>query len=332
MPPPSPLSTALAHERKWRGARGEVPTDIPQLYVPLRRPLPAGARVLYTPGLLGAARLHYVRRGAQVDLWTEVVLVAEFPTAGAPVRWEEATVLEGLGPSLTQEPAAMAEHADLPPEAGSATSYVGWRRSFETFVYQQRPLTIYSCPAPKAVSRPGEEKGAFRGRLEQMRREQRDREVEKLRAKYAAEVQAIRERIQRAEEHLARETAERNRQAVQTTLSVGETLIGALFGRKRLSRRNVERAGAAMRRAGRTAGEFSDVARARETIAAQQAKLAALEQELAAALAGVQTALPPLVLEEIVIPPRKNELVVTTFGIGWLPWAVQEPGGLVGLW
>lgn len=294
--------------------------------------MPAGSRLLYTPGLLGAARLHYVRVGAQVDLWADQVLVAEFPAAGEPVRWEEATVLDGQGLKLADRPAAEAEHGDLPPEAGSAANYTGWRKSFEAFVYQQRPLTVYSCAAPKAVSRPGEDEGAFRGRLEQMAREQRDLAVEKLRGKYAAEVAAIRERIQRAEDHLARETAERNRQAMQATLSVGETLIGALFGRKTLSRRNVERAGAAMRRAGRTAGEFSDVTRARETIAEQQAKLAALEQELAAELAQVQTALPEPVLEEITIRPRKNELVVTAFGIGWLPWAVEGPGGVVGLW
>lgn len=315
-----------------RPAGVAMPVDIPQFYVPLRRPVPAGSRLLYTPGLLGAARLHYMRVGAQVDLWAEPVLLAEFPAAGETVRWEEATELDGRGLPLAEQPAAEAERGDLPPEASATASYADWRKSFEAFVYQQRPLTVYSCASPKAVSRPGEDEGAFRARLEQMAREQRDLAVEKLREKYAAEVVAIRERIRRAEDHLARETAERNRQAMQATLSVGETLIGALFGRKTLSRRNVERAGAAMRRAGRTAGEFSDVTRARETITEQQAKLAALEQELAAELAQVQTALPEPVVEEIVIRPRKNELMVTAFGIGWLPWAVEGPGGVVGLW
>ena len=309
-----------------------VPPELPQYYLPLKRPLPGGSRLRYTPGLLGAARLHYVRVGVEVDLWVEPVLVADFPAGGAELAWEEAAVLDGQGLTLAAQPAAEAEYGELPVEAGTAASYAGWRKSFEAFLYQQRPLTIYSCAAPKAVSRPGEDEGAFRGRLEQMGREQRDRAVEKLRGKYAAEVAAIQERIRRAEDHLARETAERNQQAMQATLSVGETLLGALFGRKTFSRRNVERAGAAMRRAGRTAGEFSDVTRARETIAEQQAKLAALQQELAAELAQVQTAPPSPVVEATLIRPRKNELVVTVFGIGWLPWAVDGQGGLERLW
>jgi hypothetical protein len=41
--------------------------------------------------------------------------------------------------------------------------------------------------------------------------------------------------------------------------------------------------------------------------------------------------LPPPALEEIVIRPRKNELVVTAFGLGWLPWAVDGTGTVVGL-
>ncbi len=273
---------------------------------------------MYRPGLLGAARVHYVRVGAQVDLWAEPVLVADFPEGGEAVRWEEATVLESFMPGTPDTPVGPA--SAFPPEAASPASYAAWRKSFEAFIHQQRPLTIYSCAALKAVSRPGEDEGAFRGRLDQMVREQRDLAVEKARTKYADEMAAIEERLHRAQDHLERETAERNQQAMQATLSVGETLLGAMFGRKKLSRRNVERAGTVMRRAGRTAGEFKDVARAKETIAEQQAKLAALEQELNAELAQIQTAVqPPPALEEIIIRPRKNELVVTAFGLGWLP-------------
>ncbi|MEN6305841.1 MAG: hypothetical protein ABFD96_24160, partial [Armatimonadia bacterium] len=231
----------------------------------------------------------------------------------------------------TLQPQPPSGPADLEPVSGelaAAASYPKWQGVFEDFVYQRSPLVLWQCASMKAVSRPDESEGAFRGRLDHMAREQRDLAVQKLRDKYAAQVEALQDRIKRTEERLEREKAEYGQQVLQTTLSVGTTLVGALFGRKLVSQRTVSRAGSSLRGAGRSMREKGEVGRAEGTLEEQQAELAALENELAAEIAAFEARQSPAeyVVEELGIRPRKNELEVAAFGLGWLPYEVGADG------
>ncbi|MEN6546294.1 MAG: ATP-binding protein [Armatimonadia bacterium] len=306
-----------------------VAPEVRQLFVPAASPVSAGARLLYKPTVLGAARLHYIRVTAGVDFWRELVLAAQPPPPGEGPSWEAAQVLSLQVATLQPQPPS--GPADLEPVSGelaAAASYPKWQGVFEDFVYQRSPLVLWQCASMKAVSRPDENEGAFRGRLDHMAREQRDLAVQKLRDKYAAQVEALQDRIKRTEERLEREKAEYGQQVLQTTLSVGTTLVGALFGRKLVSQRTVSRAGSSLRGAGRSMREKGEVGRAEGTLEEQQAELAALENELAAEIAAFEARQSPAeyVVEELGIRPRKNELEVAAFGLGWLPYEVGADG------
>jgi hypothetical protein len=315
-PAPSPVpAPALAPQA--------VAPEVRQFFVPAASPVSATGRLVYKPAVLGAARLHYIRVTADVDFWTEALLVAPPPPPGAGPSWEAAPVLGVQAATLqSQPPKGPGDLEALSAELAAATSYPKWQRAFEDFVYQRSPLVLWQCAAMKAISQPGENEGAFRGRLDHMAREQRDLAVQKLRDKYAAQVATLQGRISQTEERLAREKAEYGQQALQTTLSIGSTLVGALFGRKLLSQRTISGAGSSMRRAGRSMREKGDVDRAEDSIEAQRAELAAVESQLAAEISALEARQAPAqyVLEELVIRPRKNELEVPAFGLAWLPY------------
>lgn len=322
VPPPLPAAPAPTPQPSEPQA---VAPEVRQFVVPTTSPVSADGRVRYQPVVLGAARLHYIRVTAGVDFWREMVLAAQPPPPGEGPSWEAAQVLSVPVSSL--QSGLPPESADLEPvnvDMAAAASYPRWQRDFGDFVYQRSPLVLYQCTSMKAISQPGESQGAFRGRLDHMAREQRDLAVQKLRDKYAAEVKALQDRIERTEERLTREKAEYGQQMLQTTLSVGTTLVGALFGRKLVSQRTVSRAGSSMRGVGRSMREKGEVGRAEGTLEEQQAELAALEGELAAEIAAMEARQAPTeyVLEELAIRPRKNELEVAAFGLGWLPYEV----------
>ena len=135
---------------------------------------------------------------------------------------------------------------------------------------------LHSCEALNALSDPAEEEAAFRGRLAHRAREHRDREVARLREDYGRKLARIQDRISRAEERIAQEEGQYRRQRLNTMLSVGETLAGALFGRKLFSQTSVGRAATTARAASlRQRGHRSGRARL-----SSFRRVADLEQEL----------------------------------------------------
>ncbi len=67
-----------------------------------------------------------------------------------------------------------ARFARLPAELARAKSYAAWTKSLKSFLYRERTLRVWNCPALKEWSRPLESEREFRLRLVQASREERD--------------------------------------------------------------------------------------------------------------------------------------------------------------
>jgi hypothetical protein len=111
-------------------------------------------------------------------------------------------------------------------------------------------------------------------------------------------------------------------------VSVGATVLGALFGRKLGSLGNVGRASTAARGAGRAARERGDISRARDDADALQQQLEALEVEFEGRLEAMRDKLEgkEVVCEELPIRPRKTDLSVERVVLVWTPWRVDAQG------
>jgi hypothetical protein len=298
-------------------AKPVVPAGVAEAYLPASGAAPP----LYRPTLLGVASLHYVQSRAGLDAWETAAWLAPLSAEGAAAPWEHGRELGRAAPAFGDGPEPGARYAPLPPGAGRAESFERWRRMLATHLYRARPLRLWRCAAPAAVSRPGESEGEFRARLCDAARARRDQDVEKLRARYAPQLARLRERIAQSEERVAREQAEYGQRKVQAAISIGATVVGALFGRKLGSVGNVGRATTAARGVGRAADERGDVARASERVEEVRAKLAQLERALADDLARIESPADPkaLALEELLVPPRKADLEVKPLVLVWSP-------------
>ena len=324
----SPAAAApLAREEAppAEAARPVVPPKVEERFLPA---LGGSGRLLHRPGLLGLASLHYANARAQVDVWESLALVTDLrgdDSARAP--WASASVIEGGAPELEDEPEPDARFAPLPPAAAQPDTYVRWSNMLKSHLYRDHPLRLWHCRELKAISKPGESEGDFRVRLRQLLRERRDREIEELRKRFAPKLERIQERIRRAEERIAREQSQYQQQKLQTAVSLGATVLGALFGRKLGSLGNVGRATTAARGAGRASREREDVARARADLETLRQKLGDLEREFENALEDVRADVDALPCEELAVRPRKTDLlalapspplVVSVAGVGGL--------------
>jgi hypothetical protein len=281
--------------------------------------------VSYQASLLGRSKVHYVAAKERVDVWSDRALLA--PLDGDEASWEGAEVLEGVA-ELSAEPVAGSGFDPLPAAASRAASYAGWGRGLAETLYRTAALELKSAPGVALVAAPGEVEGDFVARVRQALRERRDAAIDALRKKYAAKLDAAEGQEQRAQEKVAREQSQASQQVMQTAISVGATVLGALFGRKTFSASNVGRATTAARGVSRTLRERGDIGAAEGSLESIRAKRGELEAELQKEIDAVTAAAAPEAapLSSVLIKPRKSDIVVEGVVLCWVPYWTG-PGG-----
>jgi len=330
-PSPQQPAASAASEAAPAAAstRPVVPPKIEEHFLPAAGTAGVRGKLVYRPAALGVATLHYTKARTEIDVWRSVAMLAPLRGDDAlRMPWEDATLLEEGAPDLDDEPEESAQFASLPSDAARPATYVRWSKMLRTHLYRSCPLLVWRSTDPRAMSRPGESEGEFRAQLRQMLHEKRDLEIEKLRKRYAPKLARLGDRIRKAEQRIERESSQYRQQKMHTAVSIGATVLGALFGRKLGSVGNVGRATTAARGASRAARERGDVARAREDAESLERQLQELEAEFETRLETVRekTDDSKLVCEELPIRPRKSDLTVERVVLVWTPWRVGEDG------
>jgi hypothetical protein len=115
---------------------------------------------------------------------------------------------------------------------------------------------------------------------------------------------------------------------MQTAISVGATVLGALLGRKVASVGTVGRATTSARGFGRAAREKGDIARAKRDLEALYAKLTDLQAEFEEEVNLLGERMDPATFEitTTVVRPRKTDISVGNFCLAWLPHWLAEDG------
>jgi hypothetical protein len=294
-------------------AASSAPTvgpGVPQFFAPA----PAGATL--RPWLAGAAQVRFVDVKRKVDLAREALFLTPIEDGPVPVNWDHATEPGLAATDLTIDPPPGVSYEPMPAVAAQAKQYTAWKREFTAWLAASQSLTLYRSPSTGLISAAGEAEGQFRVRARLAAREARDAAVEELRRKFAPKVAMVEERLRRAQQAVEREEQQAHAEKYQSAIDVGTTLIGALFGRKSLSR-----AGGAARSLSRARKEAADVARSADTLAAVQQQLADLQSDLDARIAELHTTLDPAneTLEPIEIRPKKPHIAVRLVALVWSP-------------
>jgi hypothetical protein len=284
--------------------------------------------MLYRPALLATAQLHYVRSTYDVDDWKTVSVMTSLGRSVPRNPWTKAEFLENGEPDLAGEGDPDASFSALPATAAKAKSYTQWSKTLATKLYRERSLSLWKCRSLKMTSRPGETEGEFRVRLQQLGREKRDLAVAKIEKRYGSKLATLRDRIRRAEQRVEKERSQYGQQKMQTVISIGTTVLGAMFGRKAASIGTVGRASTAMRGVGRASREKGDISRAMAELEAQQEKLMEMEREFEREAEAIREANDPssLELESVDVRPRKSDIAIDRVALVWTPWAVGPDG------
>jgi hypothetical protein len=326
----APPATAKTLEMSSASPRGRpsAPEGLPELFVAASGHGP----VSYQPALGVTAKLHFVDAKAEVDVWRHLAMLVPLGETTLDLDFNACASLDpALLSSASHDPLPAAAFLPLPKRAPNGTQLTAWKKSFVTHLYQKERLELLACPALKLVARANETPDAFRARVDQIAREERDDEVQSLRAKYDPKFQQLQAKLEALSAKIDKERAEATAKQVDTAAAFGDAFLGAIMGRSVVSASNVRRSASAVRSAGRAKKEVGDVARAEEQRAALHEKWAALQAEANAKLAALHAKAPGTALEvtRAQIAPRKADTDVGTLTLVWLPFRPGASGASV---
>jgi hypothetical protein len=296
--------------------RPVLPPEIQQYFVPVATSQPAGSSLIYIPKLWGSAKLFYADAKIGIAAEQDISLLKDFDS-----DWSDAGKTDFKEADFDQFPPVDGVFGELPPEGSNPKSYATWTRSFSGWVFRTQTLKLWKSNLLNQVSRPQETEKDFRIRLQLAAHEERDRQVEKLRTKYATKITSLQDRLRRAQQTVEKEKTQASQQKMQTAISFGTTVLGALFGRKKVSTSVLGRATTAARGVGRSMKESEDIARAEESVSVLQKQLTALEQQLQIESQELQNRIDPQTetFQPLEIRPKKTNITVKQVALVWIP-------------
>ena len=314
-----PRAEAEWHSTARSGPRPILPPGVREVFFAPQSPVPANAAVHYEPHILARAIVRYSLAAAGIEEHREEIYLAPAADTLGESAWDSATRLP-RAPEI--EPAARSgSFAPLPSVLAGPRGYAALATSLKSGLARTAKLTAWRAQAIGAVSRPDESEGEFRARIAHRVREWRDAEMEKVRTRQALKLATLTDRLERARQKVERERAEAKNQSLQTYVSIGSAVLGALLGRKKISSTTIGKAATSMRSASRATRQQADVAHAEESLTVLEEKRRELENEIDAELERIRLESAPerIPLEAVVIPARKTDTAVEEVVLAWVP-------------
>jgi hypothetical protein len=237
------------------------------------------------------------------------------------VDWSSSELLDVAPSDLENTPPDGATFSPLPKPASVAKNYTAWQKAFVAWLVQAQRLELWRHTALELTSKAGESERDFRIRVQNAQREARDAEVESVRQKFAARRAALEEKLRKIEQSLTREQEQATQQKLQTAVSIGATVIGALLGRKTISAGTIGRATTAARGVGRSAREQADVRLAQENADAARKAVEDLDAQVGEETRAIAARYDADAgnIEKVSIAPKRNQVTVQFVALGWIP-------------
>jgi len=316
-------------KRRSESVAPALPPAIEQYFVP-----GTGDSVVYHPRLIAAAEIAYSSVRNNIEDERTCVYTVEFEDGPVNVDWNNSDAAEINIDYLEDRGADEATYAECPACAAVAKNYTAWNRNFKRWLRQNETISLYRSKRFKLSSASGEAEGEFRARLQIVANEKRDQAVAKIRKRYASKVTTLENRLLRAMQAIDREKQQATKKKLDTAVSFGTAILGAVLGRKRVSTSSATRIGTAIKTASGARKEAADIKRAEETAARVRADIETLNRELSKEVATLESSFDAQAeeLNEVVIRAKSTDIHVPLVGLAWMPYQADETGRLRPAW
>lgn len=333
VPPTSGSSTSSPSSSRPSSSVPIIPSDISQYVLPIKELVGANTKITYAPCILAVSHVRFIDTKAKLDhavsrSW--LLPVREDPVF---IMLDDGTEEKVKVSELEVQPISQAEFIRPPEWVFQAKQYKVWMKRFQDWLVLREKHFLLSSPMFKLTSSKDETERDFRIRVREKAKEERDEQIQKLRAKFQEKVSTLENKIRLAEQTVERESEQIKSQDMQTAISIGATVFGAMMGRRRMSGGTLGRATTAARAANRSASARADLERANENLDTLNERMDDLEKQFQSEAAAIQAELERAAetVEVLNVSAKKTNISVDVFAFAWAPYK-KEDGKYIPLW
>lgn len=310
------ITTPQVQEKKQTNtSKPTVPPGIAEFFVNLNS---SQQPAHYEPRVGAFVKLHFVDAKKKIDVWQEICFALPVEDDGKSVDWSAGVNIPDLKTQIKKEPDTGSSFGELPSGLVQEKNYSGMSKDLSASLYQNQTLDVFQTADPNMTSEVGESERDFRVRVAHEMREKRDGMVAKLREKYADKIASLSEKIKRAQEKLAEKQEKAGMQKVETLISFGSTLIGALLGRG-VTKGTISQTGTSLRKATQIGKDSQAAAKSEDDVNAYQQQLHDIEEQMNQEIANLNANgdAESIKVDTTSIRPRKSDISVEKVVLLW---------------
>ena len=316
-------------KRKSAATAPALPPSIDQFFV-----RGSGENIVYHPRLIAGGDVVFTSARYNIEDERSVLHTVEFEDGPVDIDWDNSETLDLSIDDLRDGGDDDATFADCPAAADNTRAYASWGKDYKRWLRQNENITLFKSKQFKLTSLPTETEGDFRARMQDAASEKRDIAIAKIRKRYATKTTTLENRLMRAEQTIAVQKQQSTKKKLDTAISFGTAILGAVLGRKKLSSATATKIGSAIKTAGSASKEAADVDRARQTAEKVKADITELSKQLEKEVADLDTSFDAQSeeLDELVVRAKSTDIHVAVTGLAWLPYTADENGRLRPAW
>jgi len=270
------------------------------------------ANLIYNPGALGKALIHYQDKITDLREDLEKTLILR---SSELMNWEKSEEIKIS--NLLTKPEANAKFGEISGNINDSKDFNELKKNFADFIFYNSNFKLYHSPLIKIYSKPRESKSDFILRITQMARERRDEEVDKIEEKYSKDLQKLKEKLERSQEVLLKKQATANSLKQEAMVSAGESVIKIFMGR-----RSTTSASKAMNKYQKSKTVAIDIQEAQKDIETLNKEMELLENKLKIEVESIKERREKEISEikEVLIQPKKSDIEVKIVSLAWIPY------------
>jgi hypothetical protein len=334
--PVSPINDRTS-DPSASATKPSIPTGVREYFLPQTYSLPEAIKaanqsmpgeamiegVVYKPALLASANVRVLDRKLGVDSEVSRTAVVAAPEKRGTVRWDEFVVIGRSLENVEAAPAPSAKFSTIDSPLNDSKMMTALQKDFTDWVFRNSSVTARANQALKVFAGPDVSQAEFMKACADAARVGRDAEFNKLAAKIDRQIAALEDKLSREERELRQDEAELSQRKMEAMGTHAENVLGLFVGS-----RSSRRLSSSLTKHRMTEQAKADVDESVEAIARFKAQLAELDKERLLLAEEVNARWGGLVNQssEVVVNPKKSDVYVNLFGVGWMPYYLVKTG------
>ena len=300
--------------------------SLPEAFKAANQPAPSEAMIesiVYKPALLASAQIRILDRKLGVDSEIARTAVVASPEKRGAVRWEDYAATGKPMDNVDTSPAPSTKFGTVDAPLNDAKLMTALQKDFADWVFRNSSVTARANQALKVFAGPDVTQAEFMTACSDAARALRDAELEKKTSAIDKKIKTLEDKIYREERELRQDQEDARNRNIEAGLNGVEAVAG-LFG---LGRKKSLSTPVSKFRMAKNAKE--DVRESEEAIQQFKNDIDDLQRQREQIEAEITERWGRAASEstEVTVNPKKTDVYVNLFGVGWMPYYLVNSGG-----